>query len=278
MSLHCRTCNQSFLNDQGYELHKRDSASHDYCWHCDSDFDSPVLLEDHYAQSPRHAFCQYCKKHLQSRQVLENHWEDCHHWCASHRQIFANEVMLNTHMTIDHNHCAQCNLFFRSSVHLEAHFASRRHQPATVICPGDDCGCVFNKAADLIQHFQSGSCSSGTAKRIYDLDRLWKTIGRIAIIGVLIIVRLVHLIRFRRRSCSSFEGHVALCIPPFPRCNLFFQSFSHLEAHFASRRHQPALVICPGDDCGCIFNKAADLLQHVQSGSCSSGSSSPDLD
>ncbi|KZV72121.1 hypothetical protein PENSPDRAFT_576544 [Peniophora sp. CONT] len=159
MSIHCRRCDETFLGEQEYGIHKRDSARHDsYCWHCDEDFDFPALLEEHNVQSPRHAFCQFCKKHFQSRQSLESHWEDCHYWCAGHHELFAKEALLKTHQLIDHNHCPQCNLFFRSVSHLDAHLASRRHEGALVMCPGDDCGRTFIKASELLQHFASETC------------------------------------------------------------------------------------------------------------------------
>ncbi|VDC07218.1 unnamed protein product [Peniophora sp. CBMAI 1063] len=209
MGTYCGACDQAFLTEQDYGLHKRDSENHEYCWHCDQEFDSPVMLEEHLVQSSRHAFCQYCKQQFQHRQSLEAHWEGCHFWCAGHRKfhpnegelarhfkehpdhpyceacgkccsetdiyehydsrqhpectecdrLFATDALLKAHMTVDHNHCPQCNLFFQSCPRLDAHLSSRRHQPALVTCPGDDCGQVFVKASELRQHFDSRMCS-----------------------------------------------------------------------------------------------------------------------
>ena len=61
-------------------------------------------------------------------------------------------------------------------------------------------------------------------------------------------------------------------------CKRLFQSEANLNSHLRSNIHMPRTIVCPGRGCGKSFTSHANLILHLESGTCPSGATRQILD
>ncbi|KAK0702787.1 hypothetical protein B0H67DRAFT_595103 [Lasiosphaeris hirsuta] len=177
----CQQCNRSFgtqtgLNDHNRDCHGSPSLKAEkspsgtqatgrliknngdcYCGACQRLFVDSAALTQH-LQSAVHASefrCCDCERNFVSMKALMQHLRDKVHNPRPTRA--QNKIQT----------CQECNRQFRNEEALRQHQSSSIHQPARSFgcaaggAGGQSCGRRFGSPAAMLQHLESGACSSG---------------------------------------------------------------------------------------------------------------------
>jgi hypothetical protein len=169
-------------------LAPHDGQTH-VCGYCEKAFDRPDIFRDH-AIATGHCFCSDCDLHFSDRQSWDDHRKsakhasefkccDCDisfndiHALVAHMRRRAHQKPLPPKISQQHKEhnllasssteCTKCKRKFSCSQSLQQHCASLKHKPLSRLeCPiGTNCRGSFLSPSALIQHLESGSCSSG---------------------------------------------------------------------------------------------------------------------
>lgn len=140
-----------------------------------------------------------------------------------------------------------------------------QHAAKNVKCPGRSCGRAFLNFAELVAHFESGTCPSGVTRQ--EVNR-----QAIKLDKSNIITNPARLIGYDPDSSTStwatersWNGYAYECI----LCHRTFRSLAALNSHLKSAIHEAKIYKCPNrEGCGKDFQVLSALLRHVEKGGC----------
>jgi hypothetical protein len=159
------------------------------CGYCGKTCERLDIFQDH-AIATGHCFCSDCGVHFSSRRSWDDHrktakhaseFKCCNcdisfhdiHALVAHMESRAHRRPLPAKATRQHKkhsllassstECTKCRRKFPCSQSLQQHCASLRHKPLSRLeCPiGTNCRGSFLSPSALLQHLESGMCSSG---------------------------------------------------------------------------------------------------------------------
>lgn len=169
----CRQCNKRFLSLAGLQNHQQ-IADHCYCRECDIYFPS---LEKHLTHvrsithtTPHH--CCDCGREYTNQETLSYHCCDCdkvlqkQRFLRKHREKHIRRVgdpVSGISRNLPHM-CNECDESFHHKKQLREHMSSHR-PPRNIPCPtGGTCNKKFAIPSALLNHLESGCCSSGMTR------------------------------------------------------------------------------------------------------------------
>ena len=143
--------------------------------------------------------------------------------------------------------------------------------PKRYRCPGEQCTRAFTTHADLIAHWESGTCPSGVTRNAVNRAVVSADRGRVITDGRRLIqgpdggyAPRAHAETWATQG--SWNGSAFECV----LCHKTFARLPHLNAHLQSPAHADKLYKCPTmfDGCGMQFRTLSGVVQHVENGSC----------
>ncbi|KAK0618931.1 hypothetical protein B0T14DRAFT_197994 [Immersiella caudata] len=196
----CSQCGRTFPNSQALLQHRSSKHRHN-CQKCDRSFMTAMSLADHkrgrHGPPPPKAtkssaksqmgppkkedanrYCGECRKFFPNPNALRQHLLSATHAsefrCCDCERNFVSTQALMRHLQ-DKVHkpkpapvlerspptCDECKRQFRTEEALRQHRSSGIHLPRTFPCAAGGCDSRFGSAAGMLQHLESGSCSSG---------------------------------------------------------------------------------------------------------------------
>ena len=153
-------------------LKKNNNGGDRYCGECRKHFADAAALRQH-LQSAAHASefrCCDCKRNFVSTEALMQHLEDkVHKPKPAALRLIPDRIIQTT--------CHECKRQFRSNEALRQHQSSKIHQPArpfgcaaaTGGVGSGSCSRRFGSPAAMLQHLESGACSSGMNRQKLNL-------------------------------------------------------------------------------------------------------------
>lgn len=157
----CPQCGQRFRGYDALRNHRR-IQEHCYCATCDQHFDTVADFDSH-NEAGLHVtefMCLECGESFTSVQGLEHHLQDR----SSHVKPQPEAPKVTAVVTHGESKwCKQCKRWFNDGHAYEQHVTSLKHKPiAQLTCPiSSSCKRRFQSPSALVQHLESGSCSSG---------------------------------------------------------------------------------------------------------------------
>jgi hypothetical protein len=171
----CKQCKERFVGLTELQNH-RQITEHCYCRECDVYFPN---LKQHltHARSITHAtphHCCDCSREYTNQETLSYHCCDCD-------EVLRNQKHLGRHLhgkkhisrvrapesgrsRILPHKCKECDETFRLKKQLKEH-ASTHRTPRHIDCPtGGKCNKKFATPSALLNHLESGCCSSGMTR------------------------------------------------------------------------------------------------------------------
>ncbi|KAH8674375.1 hypothetical protein BGZ60DRAFT_483840 [Tricladium varicosporioides] len=149
--LYCSGCNIYFPDNGEHIAHVRNvqHTTQYHCCDCDREHTSQESLNNH---------CCKCDKVFKSQKRLKQHFTSLTHI----RNATALEPQLDSNLS---HRCETCNMGFPSQKMRRKHISSK-HKPARHIsCPvGGTCSKKFATPSALLNHLESGCCSSGMTR------------------------------------------------------------------------------------------------------------------
>lgn len=266
---YCHRCDRYFKNEAALDQHRADSSNHWMCYDCDRDFASHNARRQHYINNPRHHYCGRCDEDFDDHDDLEDHYDEYHFYCRDCEEFFDSLEEEDDHKEEEHWFCLECRRMFNNESNLKHHL--RTHLPKKVRCPGRGCERSFTMPADLVHHFESGTCRSGVTRAA--IDRAVVAYDRRRV-----ITDPARLITgpdgqyapdepdAQWATSGSWNGTAFECV----LCHRTFRQLFSLNAHLASPAHATQLYRCPAAYGGCDsrFRTLSALVQHVEVESC----------
>lgn len=165
----CPTCFQVFTNFAARQAHQK-SAVHCYCLECDEDgkaFPTLEVLAQHQCTgaSVEKYECIVCEAEFSNAATFENHFISQDHDRAGNEKVkerrrAALTAFQHAHVEESNLWCEECNKHFVDITAYNQHKTSSKHKtPLVAITCG--CGKEFSLVSALVQHLESGGCSSG---------------------------------------------------------------------------------------------------------------------
>ncbi|KZT03219.1 uncharacterized protein LAESUDRAFT_814855 [Laetiporus sulphureus 93-53] len=248
-----------------------------YCERCERYFSSEPALEQHKDDSNAHHslvhhYCQRCDDHFDSHNDLISHYEEDHDYCKTCNLLFKNAAGLHEHNRQSHWYCVDCRQVFRDKNGLNNHSRSAVHRDRIVPCPGRNCNKWFMSGADLVLHWESGTCPSHVDRDIINsaaakLDRsnIITNPNRL-IAGPDGYSPPSSTVTATWATERSWNGCKFECV----LCHREFKALRSLNQHLRSPAHAEKIFKCPRgwNGCGNEFRTLSALLQHVESEQC----------
>ncbi|EKM52222.1 uncharacterized protein PHACADRAFT_260451 [Phanerochaete carnosa HHB-10118-sp] len=266
---YCHRCERYFKNEAALEQHKADSSSHWMCYDCDRDFGSYDARRQHYKNSSLHHYCAMCNEDFEDDNGLEDHYDNYHFYCRECEEFFDSLEEEDDHKEKEHWFCKECRRMFNTKNGLIHH--RRTHLSKNLRCPGNKCGRTFALPADLILHFESGTCRSGVTRRAVDEAVIRYDSGRVITDPSRLLLgpdgeytKLPDPVRWATRQ--SWNGSAFECV----LCHRTFCLLPRLNQHLQSPAHADTIYRCPAlfDGCGSHFGTLSALVQHVEIANC----------
>ncbi|EKM52223.1 uncharacterized protein PHACADRAFT_260453 [Phanerochaete carnosa HHB-10118-sp] len=266
---YCNRCDRYFSSDDALWQHERMSSRHWICHDCGKDFPSERGLTQHYVQSPRHHYCQRCDSHFDTPYDLQDHYVSDHWYCSLCNKIFDSKLGLQEHNRQSHWYCATCGRSFASENNLMQH--KRTHLPKTVQCPGRNCTRAFASHADLVLHWESGTCPSGVTRQLVN-DTAAKNDRYRLITDARRLIQGPDGGYTPRGSVTtwatqaSWNGSAYECV----LCHCTYPKLARLNEHLQSPVHDERMYKCPTalEGCAAQFRTLSAVVQHIESGKC----------
>jgi hypothetical protein len=178
----CKQCEEIFLGLTDLQNHKK-ITDHCHCRECDKYFPNVREQLDHVRKST-HAtphLCCDCGREYTNQETLRYHCCDCDevHRNKNHLRQHVRGVkhICRVHdLELERSHnlphkCKECDEQFHSKRKLKEHMSSSHRPPRRIQCPiGGNCKKKFATPSALLNHLESGCCSSGmTCAEIHQL-------------------------------------------------------------------------------------------------------------
>ena len=182
----CDTCNEVFPGQSALKEHQR-ARKHCYCHECAMIFESESAAVKHFKAFHASQFwCCDCEQDFVSERALDQHLDSKVHRripCQLCEQGFGSKPALDRHIVLEHHAsvnpkrkfypdekhaCYICQRRFAQIKDLEQHLASLKHRPISDLqcIASDKCKHRFLSPSALLQHLESGACSSGIDRHI----------------------------------------------------------------------------------------------------------------
>ncbi|KAH9832600.1 uncharacterized protein C8Q71DRAFT_260516 [Rhodofomes roseus] len=267
----CRTCVMDFPLRLHLVQHFLFSPLHNYCQRCDNHFDSPAELVRHFESE--HSQCLMCGLCFATPNDLNEHYHHTHWTCIECRIVSATPDAFDAHCRETHWYCADCKRVFKDGDSLRAHYESNIHKGRKVHCPGVKCSKDFVSSSALIQHLESGGCTSKMTR--HDVKKLAVQMDKENIItdaarlltgpGGSSVPRMTTTSWATELSKNPRTGLYECVI-----CHAGFKKLTSLNNHLQSPVHDEKIYRCPQtwQGCGVEFNTLGALCQHVEKGNC----------
>lgn len=229
---------------------------------CEEDFDDDQELYDH--QQRVHHRCPRCGK---------VGCYECGLTVVIHPplQFFDSSWELRNHRTNDHFYCEPCDRFFRTLDNLKAHKRSSIHKARDHHCPHVGCNKVFLDNADLVAHWETGTCPSGVDRHRIDeafvaVDSRYFTDPAVLVADSYGNRRAPPPSKARVRD-SMRDGDTWKC----SRCSRTFKTRDILRQHLRGPAHAPRFYRCAEayNGCNSHFSVLSALVRHTESECCS---------
>lgn len=106
----CKSCNRTFVNEQGLLQHCRFAATHagEWCERCRRLFISHHALEQHEDASVVHNICTSCALDFTSFDALLEHRNKVHFRCGICNKLNSSDFERRYHQTREHRPCRSC--------------------------------------------------------------------------------------------------------------------------------------------------------------------------
>ncbi|KAI0008390.1 hypothetical protein F4779DRAFT_450021 [Xylariaceae sp. FL0662B] len=278
---YCRICNQVLQSPDMLCEHKCNSDKHHYCKACRVEFMEPEALNLHMELS--HHRCRECVRDFVDFETLVRHIQSNHYYCWFCREHFTTDKALGTHKVERHGHhfCGLCEREFSNNGRFEMH-AWKAHdanqdskntlengiepsrpkklkvvETKCAICPKK-----FPSMSAMTKHWEAGDC-------FILLEQFHKVLVSKDVYNMFITPHLEHpgiknpgpagLERYWNSSTAMFR-----C----PHCDKAFTHKAKLGEHLDGPDHQPRRFRCPRSNCGVLFVKFGDLLDHLEMTEC----------
>lgn len=285
---YCARCDRSFPHDRALAQHRHNSKSHIICYSCDRDFDTVEARNQHYRDSSKHHYCFKCEEDFDDGQELRDHQQRVHNGCPRcgkvgcyecglkviihpPLQFFDSSWELRNHRTNDHFYCEPCDRFFRTLDNLKAHQRSSIHKARDHHCPHVGCNKAFLDNADLVAHWETGTCPSGVDRHRIDeafvaVDSRYFTDPAVLVADSYGNRRAPPPSKARVRD-SMRDGDAWKC----SRCSRTFGTRDILRQHLRGPAHAPRFYRCAEAYNGCdsYFSVLSALVRHTESECCS---------
>jgi Zinc finger, C2H2 type len=172
----CKLCKKRFLGLKELQNHQQETG-HSYCRECGIYFldNGKHITHVRNVQHAMQYHCCDCGREYTSQESLNNH-------CCECDKIFRYQRQLKKHLTkgnhirnvtvpglqpnADLQHkCEACDEIFRNKKSLRRHMSSKHKPPRHIPCPvGGKCSKKFATPPALLNHLESGRCSSGMTR------------------------------------------------------------------------------------------------------------------
>lgn len=166
----CPQCNLDFIDSRSLKSHLK-VKQHCYCGECDLYFESLEGFLAH-GDASLHVSeykCLNCDIAFESARELDQHLKDA----EKHKKA---EPAAAAVIQSQQKYCSDCDRHFKSHDGLRAHRESPRHKwTCNLRCPlSKSCKKHFHCPSALVNHLESGACSSGTDR--HKLNALVQTL------------------------------------------------------------------------------------------------------
>ncbi|KAM3066217.1 hypothetical protein ACMFMG_012121 [Clarireedia jacksonii] len=192
--------------------------------------------------------CPRCNLHFPEKKLVFNHTQEEHPKCKQCRKIFLDTGKLQTHQqTTEHCYCCECDIYFTDLAEHVTHVRSVTHTTLHHCC---DCYREYTNQDTLSHH-----CC--------DCDEIFRSQKRMK----------KHLSKMKHmRKVEVLEPEKARNLPhKCKECDEAFHRKKQLNKHISSSHKPPRHIQCPiGKRCKKFATPSA-LLNHLESGRCSSG-------